>query len=266
MKKSERRGVNRIGRGNAALRDDDVVVEAPLELRVGGRSVLVTMRTPGNDLELIRGFLWAEQAITVDELSLVRVAEQLSAAEQGNVVDFTIDPERFAERWTQRALFASSACGVCGATAIDSVATRLSPLRGGDAVSATVIGGLVDSLRAAQPVFDVTGAIHAAGLFDSGGGLLCVREDVGRHNAVDKVIGWAAGSGLLPAAELVLVVSGRISFEIAYKAAAAGIPIVVSVSAPTTLAIDVAERCRVCLCGFTREGKFNIYSHPFRVS
>ena len=265
----EQREVARFGADRAVVRSaDDVVLEAPLELRVAGESVLVTMRTPGNDVELIRGLLFAENAISADEIDRVQAAapKTLAAAEVGNVVEFDVEPEVFSKRFTERALFSSSACGVCGASAVDALASNLEPVRVNTTVSEQVVAGLTDALRASQPVFDSTGAIHAAGLFDTNGEMLCVREDVGRHNAVDKVIGWALAENRLPASENVLVVSGRVSFEITQKAAAAGIPVVVAVSAPTSLAIDLAERFRICLCGFARAAQFNVYSHAFRVS
>ena len=261
--------------GQAGDRDgvrDPVVVEAPLELRSkDGRSLTVTMRTPtgpDHDLELARGLLHAEGVLAAGEVERVRRADAAGLApdEVGNVVEVDLDAAAVAERWPPRALAATSACGVCGKASIAALELRAPAVASDLAISADFIAGLPDRLRAAQEVFGATGGLHAAGLFSEAGDLLAVREDVGRHNAVDKVIGWALAAGLVPLARAVLCVSGRLGFEIAQKAVVAGCPIVVAVSAPSTLAIDVAERFRVTLCGFTRGGRFNVYSHPRRIA
>jgi FdhD protein len=262
------RPIHRVLAGGVARADRDrLAVEAPLELRVGGAPVMVTMRTPGHDLELIAGLLISEGVIGPDEIDRVAAldVDSLSADERGNVVALAMDAEAFADKWPGRSLYASSACGVCGKTAIADLASRAAPLRSALAVPAEVIAAIPDRLRQRQPVFDATGGLHAAGLFTASGELLAAREDVGRHNAVDKLIGWAARAGEIPAAERILAVTGRISFELAHKAVALGAPILVAVSAPSSLAVDVAERFRLTLCGFVRGGGFNVYSHPRRV-
>ena len=261
--------------GEADERDgvrDLVVVEAPLELRSrDGRSLTVTMRTPtgpDEDLELARGLLHAEGVLAAGEADRVRRADpaRLAPEEVGNLVEVDLDAALVAERWPPRALAATSACGVCGKASIAALELRAPAVSSDLAISAALIAGLPDRLRAAQEVFGATGGLHAAALFSEAGDLLAVREDVGRHNAVDKAVGWALGAGRLPLARAVLCVSGRLGFEIAQKAVVAGCPIVVAVSAPSTLAIDVAERFRVTLCGFTRGGRFNVYSHPRRIA
>lgn len=246
------------------------MVEAPLEIRLrDGRPLTTTMRTPGDDLDLARGLLHGEGVIrdAAEAASVVPARpEQITADEDGNVVVVELDPALVLERWPPRALPVSAACGACGKASIAALEVRADPVSSDLAVAARVIAGLPDRLRAGQAVFAATGGLHAAGAFAASGDLLAVREDVGRHNAVDKVVGWALADGRLPLSHAVLCVSGRLGFEIAQKAVVAGVPIVVAVSAPTTLAIDVAERFRVTLCGFTRSGRFNVYTHPSRVS
>ncbi|HEU5059521.1 MAG TPA: formate dehydrogenase accessory sulfurtransferase FdhD [Kofleriaceae bacterium] len=266
------RRVLRVGEAGEREEDRDaVVVEAPLELRSrDGRSLTVTMRTPAgadDDLELARGLLHAEGVLAAGEADRVRRADPagLAAEEVGNVVEVDLDADAIAERWPPRALAATAACGVCGKASIAALELRAPAVTSDLALPAALIAALPDRLGAAQRVFGATGGLHAAGLFSEAGELLVVREDVGRHNAVDKVVGWALAAGRLPLARAVLCVSGRLGFEIAQKAVVAGCPLVVAVSAPSTLAIDVAERFRVTLCGFTREGRFNLYSHPWRI-
>jgi FdhD protein len=265
----DERPILRVGRSG---RDrDPVVVEAPLELRTrDGRSLTITMRTPtgdDDDLELARGLLHAEGVLAANETDRVRRADPagLAAEEASNVVEIDLDAEAIAERWPPRSLAATSACGVCGKASIAALELRSAPVSSDLALAAALVAELPDRLRAVQHVFGATGGLHAAGLFSPDGDLLAVREDVGRHNAVDKVVGWAMGAGRLPLSATVLCVSGRLGFEIAQKAVVAGCPIAVAVSAPSTLAIDLAERFRVTLCGFTRGGRFNIYSHPARI-
>lgn len=262
------RPIHRVSNGVASADRDRLAIEAPLELRVAGEPVLVTMRTPGADLELLAGLLIAEGVIGPTEVGALSEVDgaELEPSERGNVVELDIDPALFAERWPGRSVYASSACGVCGKTAIADLESRAAPLRSDLMMDAAVVAALPERLRAAQPVFDATGGLHAAGLFDAAGRLLVSREDVGRHNAVDKVIGWAAAAGEVPAVGRALAVSGRVSFEIAQKAVSLGTAIVVAVSAPSSLAVDLAERFRLTLCGFTRGGGFNIYSHPARVA
>lgn len=269
----DERAVLRVSRDGDRDRDrDPVVVEAPLELRSrDGTSLTVTMRTPtgdDEDLELARGLLHAEGVLAAGEADRVRRGDPsgLAPEEVGNVVEVDLDAAAIAERWPPRALAATSACGVCGKASIAALELRAPAVASDLALSAALVAELPDRLRAAQRVFGATGGLHAAGLFSQAGELLAIREDVGRHNAVDKAVGWALGAGLLPLARAVLCVSGRLGFEIAQKTVVAGCPVVVAVSAPSTLAIDVAERFRVTLCGFTRGGRFNVYSHPWRMA
>jgi FdhD protein len=234
---------------------DVVAVEEPLEIRINGSPVAVTMRTPGHDEELALGFalsegLRPEGARLPDDLAANTV--ELDAA--------GFDPARLA-----RSFYTSSSCGVCGKGALEAVAVEASRIESKLTVPAELIAVLPDRLRAGQPAFDATGGIHATGLFDEHGELLCLREDVGRHNALDKAIGWAFRERLLPLERFVLCVSGRLSFELVQKAAVAGCPMLVAVGAPSSLAIELARDRGVTLCGFVRGGRLNVYTEPWRV-
>jgi FdhD protein len=234
---------------------DEVAVEEPLEIRIGGRPVAVTMRTPGHDEELALGFCLSEGL----EPRAAAIPRDLAA----NTVEVDapgFDPERL-----QRSFYTSSSCGVCGKGALEAVAVDAPPVTSDRRVDAALVATLPDRLRAAQPAFASTGGLHATGLFDAGGRLVCVREDVGRHNAMDKVIGWAHRGGLLPLRESILCVSGRLSFELVQKAAVAGCPILVAVGAPSSLAVDLARDRRITLCGFVRGGSLNVYTEPWRI-
>lgn len=253
-------------------RPDDLVTEEPMEIRVGGPgaepvAIAVTMRTPGNDFELAAGFLFTEGLIDGhDDLRRVSYCEDLPADEQHyNVVTVRLasafDPEVF-----RRNFFASSSCGICGKASLEQVEVRCAVVSAGPVLKAETIAGLPTRMREAQRVFDRTGGLHAAGLFAPDGTLLALREDVGRHNAVDKVVGEAVLAGSLPLGERVLQVSGRLSFEIVQKAARAGIPVVSAVSAPSSLAVETAEHLGITLVGFVRDGRFNVYTHPDRVA
>ena len=234
---------------------DVVAVEEPLEIRINGVPVAVTMRTPGHDEELALGFALSEGLRPEG----ARLPDDLAA----NTVELDapgFDPGRLA-----RSFYTSSSCGVCGKGALEAVAVEAPRVESKLTVSAELIAGLPDRLRAAQPAFEATGGIHATGLFDEHGELLCLREDVGRHNALDKVIGWAFRAGLLPLERSVLCVSGRLSFELVQKAAVAGCPLLVAVGAPSSLAIELAKDRGVTLCGFVRGGRLNVYSEPWRV-
>lgn len=243
---------------------DTLVVEAPLELRINGEPLVVIMRTPGCDRELARGLLFAEGLIDRHEsLDAMIEPDNVPTELRGNVLELGI-PE--PETRVARSLLSTSSCGVCGKTSVADLARPLAVSSAFVQVSARTISALPDRLRAAQSVFDATGGLHAAGVFAPGGVLLAVREDVGRHNAVDKLVGWALAEGRVPCAQSVLCVSGRLSFEIVQKAAAAGFAVLVAVSAPSSLAVDLAERYRITLCGFTRDRRFNIYSHPSRIT
>jgi FdhD protein len=236
--------------------DEVLAVEEPLEIRIGGEPVAVTMRTPGHDEELALGFCLTEGLAPVS----ARVPDDLAA----NTVDVEangFDPERL-----RRHFYTSSSCGVCGKGAIEAV--RVDALRVDSAleVPESLVVSLPERLLEAQRAFAATGGLHATGLFSASGELLCVREDVGRHNALDKILGWAFLEGFLPLAERVLCVSGRLSFELVQKAAVAGCPILVAVGAPSSLAVELARDRGLTLCGFVREGRMTIYTAPWRIA
>lgn len=250
-----------------ATRSDRVIVEAPLEIRLGGKPTTVLMRTPGHDVELVRGFLYGEDQIPdlAAILSIERPAG-LTGDELGNVLDVTLAPMA-VRALPERLFYSSSSCGVCGKRSIAQLVVRAGatrPVR--FATSAAVLQALPERLRAAQPLFGATGGVHAAALFEETGELVAVREDVGRHNAVDKLVGWALGAGRLPLGQLGLIVSGRVSYEILQKAIAAGLPLVAAVGAPSSLAIDLAEQFDVTLAGFLRPFGLNIYAGGSRIT
>jgi FdhD protein len=236
-------------------RDDRLAVEEPLEIRVNGDPVAVTMRTPGHDEELALGFCRTE--------AIPAVAARLPADLAANTVD--VDAPGFDASSLRRAFYTSSSCGVCGKGAIEEVAVRSPPVESDLRVPLSLVAELPLRLGAEQPVFAITGGLHATGLFDSDGELLCLREDVGRHNAMDKVLGWAFREGLLPLTGAILCVSGRLSFELVQKAAVAGCPALVAVGAPSSLAVELARERGLTLCGFVRDGRANVYSLPERV-
>jgi FdhD protein len=234
---------------------DVTAVEEPLEIRIGGRPIAVTMRTPGHDEELAAGFLLSEGIRPL----AVRPTHDLAA----NTVE--VEADGFDPARLERHFYTSSSCGVCGKGALEAVAVEAPRVESRLRVPAALVASLPDRLRASQPAFAATGGLHATGLFDGGGELLCLREDVGRHNAMDKVIGWAHGAGRLPLADAILCVSGRLSFELVQKAAIAGCPLLVAVGAPSSLAVDLARDRGVTLCGFVRDGRVTVYSEPDRV-
>ncbi|HKO74156.1 MAG TPA: formate dehydrogenase accessory sulfurtransferase FdhD [Gaiellaceae bacterium] len=234
---------------------DEIAVEEPLEIRVDGRPVAVTMRTPGHDEELALGFLISEG------VSPVRASLPDDLAQ--NTVD--VEVEDFDFERLARNFYTSSSCGVCGKGALEAVAVEAPGVESDLVVPAALVAELPERLRESQPTFAATGGLHATGLFSADGELLAVREDVGRHNAMDKVVGWAFGQGLLPLSDKMLCVSGRLSFELVQKAAVAGCPLVVAVGAPSTLAVDLARDRGVTLCGFVRGGRVNVYSEPQRI-
>jgi FdhD protein len=234
---------------------DRVAVEEPLEIRVGGEPLAITMRTPGHDEELAVGFLHGE-GLLAGPVTHVGPSADLAA----NVVE--VDAP-LAHRPAARRFYTSSSCGVCGKGALDEVAVHAEPLPPGPAVGRALLAALPDGLR--QPGFEVTGGLHATGLFAADGTLLCVREDVGRHNAMDKVVGRALLDGDLPLAGRILCVSGRLSFELVQKAAVAGCPILVGVGAPSSLAVDLAADRGMTLCGFARGASVNVYAGAERV-
>ena len=235
--------------------EDEVAVEEPLEMRVDGRPLAVTMRTPGHDEELALGFLYGEGL--VDGPRPVGPPEDLA----GNTVEVT---GPLVREPSARSFYTTSSCGVCGKGALEEVAVHAAPLPGGPVVPRALLAALPDRLR--QPGFARTGGLHATGLFDPDGTLRLVREDVGRHNAMDKVIGRALLDGLVPLHPFVLCVSGRLSFELVQKACVAGAPVLVGVGAPTSLAVRLADDRGLTLCGFARGGRVNVYTRVDRVS
>jgi FdhD protein len=252
-------------------RPDRLVTEEPMEIRVHGagqdaEALAVTMRTPGHDFELAVGLCRTEGVLHfAEDLAEIRycLADEPGQPQEYNVV--TVAIRRPVDLGTRRVVAASSSCGICGKTTLDEIAVDCGPVASGPVIASSVLVKLPDTLRAAQTVFDATGGLHAAALFSPAGDLLVLREDVGRHNAVDKLIGNAVMAGLLPLSDSVLIVSGRLSFEIVQKAAVAGIPVVGAVSAPSSLAVATAERFEQTLVGFLRDGRGNVYSHPERI-
>jgi FdhD protein len=238
-----------------AVEPDAVAVEEPLEIRVGGRAVAVTMRTPGHDEELALGFCLSE--------GLTPLAARLPDDLAANTVE--VEAPGFDPGRLQRSFYTSSSCGVCGKGALDAVAVDAPRVESELRVPATLLASLPERLREAQAAFEATGGLHATGLFSAEGELCCLREDVGRHNAMDKVVGWAFRERLLPLADFVLCVSGRLSFELVQKAAVAGGPLVVAVGAPSSLAVELGRDRGLTLCGFARGGRLNVYSEPWRV-
>jgi FdhD protein len=260
--------------GRESVRSDQLATEEPLELRLvlmgQTRTLAVTMRTPGADFELAAGFLHGEGV--VDDRDQIRgmsycTDPEIDAEQQFNIVNVELDPAMSPDlRPLERHFYTTSACGVCGKASIEALSLRGCPVIGdGPRVEAKVISGLGSRLRSAQGIFESTGGLHAAALFDVHGELQAVREDVGRHNAVDKLIGWALMEGRLPLSNSVVMVSGRSSFEILQKSLAAGAPIVCAVSAPSSLAVQVATEFNMTLIGFLRENRFNIYSGAERI-
>lgn len=251
---------------------DELATEEPLELRlVAGnehRTIAVTLRTPGNDFELAAGFLFGEGVIQRrSEIKRIAYCVEEGQEQLYNIVSVELRSQALPRLPTlERHFFTTSACGLCGKASIESLSARgLSPVSGDSTVSAKVLRELPEKLRKAQQLFDLTGGLHAAALFDLEGNLIALREDIGRHNAMDKLVGWALLEGKLPLAPCIVVVSGRASFELVQKALAAGIPIFASVSAPSNLAVDLAASFGMTLAGFLRGERFNVYAHPERI-
>jgi FdhD protein len=247
--------------GSVHLLEDSLAAEEPLEIRVDGISLTVTMRTPGNDLELAAGFLLTEGIIeSRDQLAGIRAATPDSTA-KSNVIEVQLKDCEFEPKDLQRNFFAASSCGICGKASIEAIRHRgLYALDRGFRIAPEVLCKLPETLRTQQAVFDRTGGLHAAALFDAKGNLIALREDIGRHNAVDKLVGWALLEGHVPLSHHVLVVSGREGFEIVQKALAAGVPLVASVSAPSSLAVKLARELGLTLIGFVRGQRFVVYS------
>ena len=243
---------------------DDLAVEEPLEIQIETRSVSVTMRTPGDDEELAAGFLLSEGLISGAD-QIARIARH-PRDESKNIISVFLQPEvRIDFQKLTRHVFASSSCGICGAASIEAIHKMFAPVTSDVVIRAADLLGLPERLRASQQTFDRTGGLHAAGIFDLNGSAVVVREDVGRHNAVDKVLGFGLLHGRLPFEREILVVSGRASFEIMQKALAGRIPVVVAVSAPSSLAVEFAEKSGQTLAGFVRSNRLNVYSHSQRV-
>ena len=255
--------------------EDELVVEEPLEIRVGQQSLIVVMRTPGHDFELAAGFLYTESLITrSDDIEIIAYCdEEATETQDGNLasyqnivnVQLTEELDLDAQSGWQRNFHANASCGLCGKMTIESVRQQVPPLNSRFSMNQAVLYQLNDQLRAAQSVFERTGGLHAAGLFSETGELLIVREDIGRHNAVDKVIGQALLAGMVPLERHILMVSGRASFEIVQKALFARIPVIVAVSAASTLAVDLAAEGNLTLIGFMRGQRMAVYTCPERI-
>ncbi|MFE4974147.1 formate dehydrogenase accessory sulfurtransferase FdhD [Kitasatospora sp. NPDC056651] len=265
------RRVLRLRQGAPSYRPDTLAAEEPMEIRVGGRPLTVTMRTPGSDFDLAAGFLVSEGVVhAAEQVAGIRYCAGATAdgGNTYNVVDVLLAPGVPApDASLERNFYTTSSCGLCGKASLDAVRTTAPWSVAGDGLRVTpaLLSALPERLRAAQKVFESTGGLHAAGLFDADGRLLCLREDVGRHNAVDKVVGHALREGLLPARGTVLMVSGRASFELVQKAVMAGVPVLAAVSAPSSLAVELAEETGLTLVGFLRGDSMNVYTRTDRV-
>lgn len=262
---STARPVMHIDAGTTRRSDDDLVIEQPLEIRLGSTPVSVTMRTPGHDEELAAGFCLTEgivrHADDIDRITRCNVAQN-----KENIIMVLLEHEDEAKvARAGRATFMSSSCGICGKESIDRIHQTIEPIVGDFTVTPDLLHDLPRRMRAAQRTFDTTGGLHAAALFTPAGELIVLREDVGRHNAVDKAIGYALLDDRLPLDRCILLVSGRSSFEIMQKAAMAGVAMVCAVSAPSSLAVDFAERVGQTLIGFLRDQRMNVYTHAERV-
>lgn len=279
MKQTCTKQVIRWNQSESIQIEDDLVVEEPLEIRVGEQSLIVVMRTPGHDFELAAGFLFTESLIkSVDDIEIISYCDQEEyiAETKDQISDFDgiqnivnvrlIDQLDLEEQsgW-QRNFHANASCGLCGKMTIESVKHQINPLNSVYPLQQKIFYKLNDKLRTAQSVFEKTGGLHAAGLFDENGELIIIREDIGRHNAVDKVIGQALLSETIPLEKHILMVSGRASFEIVQKALFARIPIVAAVSAASTLAVDLATEGNLTLIGFMRGQQMSVYSCPDRI-
>ena len=256
--------VLRFESGQVHKQRDDLAAEEPLEIRVRGRGLSVTMRTPGEDAELAAGFLLSEGLIK--HRSDIAAIEPCDRNDAGNVVNVLLAPHVHVdfEKLT-RHVFASSSCGLCGKASIDAVRAAFPRIESSLVIDATTLTHLPARMREAQHKFHTTGGLHAAALFDARGSLLALREDIGRHNAVDKILGYALFNNLLPLSNHVLLVSGRSSFEIMQKSLAGALPIVAAISAPSDLAVQFAQENNQTLIGFLRDQRMNIYTHPQRI-
>jgi FdhD protein len=254
--------------GKTSEREEQLAVEEPLEIRLAGRRFTLTMRTPGHDEELAAGFLFAEGFISAaSELGEIRRVRGRKGAPEPNTIDIILNvPAEGLRNRLKRNFVMSSSCGVCGKTSIDSIRRRVESPSDSVRVAPATLLALSEKLRDGQRIFAATGGLHGAAIFSLDGTMLAIREDVGRHNAVDKVIGYALTNAMLPLSRHLMMVSGRLSFEIVQKAAAAGVPILAAVSAPSSLAVELAEEVGTTLVGFLRDGSFNIYTRPNRIA
>jgi FdhD protein len=271
-RRTRRTNVERFDADGSTVREDVLAVEEPLEVRLDGKPFVVTMRTPGDDFDLVAGFLVSEGVVwSADQLSAMRYCA--GTDEEGrqtfNVVEAVLAPGvALPDVSSERHVYTSSSCGICGTASIDAVhKVAHAAVADDDTVfKRELVAALPELLREHQAVFERTGGVHAAGLFDANGELLCLREDVGRHNAVDKVVGWALRDGRVPLRGAVLQVSGRASFELAQKAHLAGIPMLSAVSAPSSLAVEHAASAGLTLVAFNRDGHFNAYGATHRIA
>jgi FdhD protein len=266
-----RRKASHLTADSTSTRPETLAVEEPLEIRINGTAITVTMRTPGSDVELAQGFMLTEGVVGQRD-DIARVEYCRGAGADGtntyNVLDVTLsDGVPTPSLDVTRNFYTTSSCGVCGKGSIDAVRTisRHSPGDDPTVVSSETLSAMPDQLRSAQRIFATTGGLHGAALFDADGTMLVVREDIGRHNAVDKVIGWALENGRIPLTGTVLLVSGRASFELTQKSVMAGIPILAAVSAPSSLAVDLAGQAGLTLVAFLRGDSMNVYTRPDRV-
>ncbi|MFQ5742545.1 MAG: formate dehydrogenase accessory sulfurtransferase FdhD [Acidobacteriota bacterium] len=244
---------------------DELAVEEPCEIRLEGESVAVLMRTPGHDRELAAGFLFTEGIVGPGDVGTIAHCADADSLHADNVVEVRMAPGHEPRRSWQRNFFASSSCGICGKASIESIQLDAPPVAAGPTVSQAVLSRLVDGLRGGQTVFSATGGLHAAAIFEAAGRMIVLREDVGRHNAVDKAVGHALLADRLPLDEHVLVVSGRTSFEIVQKALMARLPVVAGVSAASSLAVELAAKSNMTLVGFLRGEHMNVYSGQQRI-
>jgi FdhD protein len=267
--------VHRWTSGHWTESPDAVVTEEPLQISLHGEPLSVVMRTPGNDIELCLGLMYAEGIVrAMDEVRLISISAESEEMEEAVRVDadlvesnqVDLHPKGAPRRKPERSMLSSSACGVCGTVLIEDLRRDLSSLPDGPKVDASILPGLVEQLRAGQGVFERTGGLHAAGLFTAAGELVHVREDIGRHNAVDKIVGRSLIDGALPARNSILVVSGRAGYEIVQKTISAGIPILAAVGAPSSLAVALAREFNQTLVGFLRGDRFNVYAGPERLA
>jgi FdhD protein len=266
-----RRRASHLTADSATSRAETLAVEEPMEIRINGAAITVTMRTPGSDVELAQGFLLTEGVIgRRDDIATVQYCRGATddGANSYNVLDVTLAPNvAMPEVDVTRNFYTTSSCGICGKGSIDAIQliTRHSPGDDPTVVASETLSAMPDQLRRAQRIFATTGGLHGAALFDADGTMLVVREDIGRHNAVDKVIGWALENDRIPLTGTVLLVSGRASFELTQKAVMAGIPVLAAVSAPSSLAVDLASQAGLTLVAFLRGDSMNVYTRPDRV-